>query len=752
MDPQLCGTPPGVPRARSARPLTLALAVAGALAAVAERPAHAQAPGETVLPETAVTATRSARDVDQVPASVTVKDRAALDEELVENIRDAVRDEPGVTVSRRPSRFSLALANTGRAGNEGFNIRGLEGNRVLLLVDGLRLPNAFSFGANSFGRGDYLDANAFGSIEILRGPASALYGSDGLAGAVSITTPDPATLLKRSGGDRHLGYRFSYDGADRGFAHALSGAIRFDGLEAMLIVSRRDASELRNKGEDASPDARRTQPNPQESDTNAVLSKLVYRLSPRNRLRLTMEGEKRNVTTHAISAVSPPPLTATSVLALDADDSIKRIRASVDQSIGAMTTVVADELRWALFVQKADNRQHAIEDRNTAADRVRDTTFNERSVGGTLEIDKRIAVGVPQRLTYGFDVSRSHSENIRDGVVPPVGEAFPTKAFPDTDYTLGGVFAQDEIAFAGGTFFVIPALRFDTFKLDPEASPLYPGTSVALSDSALSPKLSFQWLPLEGLNLYAYAARGYRAPTPDQVNNGFVNAVVNYRSIGNPDLKPETSRTIEVGAKVRRDGLRLAAAYFDGRYKNFIEQIQVGGSFTVADPAVFQFVNLREVTIHGAEISGEVTFLRDWTVNAAAAWAKGRDETTSLPLNSINPLQAVAGIAWQALPSLRANLDARYARQKSEGDVDSSGVAPNPQFRPPSSFVLDLALNWKAGRILGAYVAFNAGVFNLTDRKYWAWTDVRGLAANSTVLDAYTQPGRTFAANLRIDL
>src|SRR5262249_48047314 len=160
-------SPGGVLSATPPRPLTVALAVASALSLLAERPAFAQTASDPVLPETAVTATRSARDVNEVPASVTVKDRETLDEKMVENIRDAVRDEPGVTVTRQPSRFSLALANTGRAGNEGFNIRGLDGNRVLILVDGLRLPNAFSFGANSFGRGDYLDANAFGSIEIL---------------------------------------------------------------------------------------------------------------------------------------------------------------------------------------------------------------------------------------------------------------------------------------------------------------------------------------------------------------------------------------------------------------------------------------------------------------------------------------------------------------------------------------------------------------------------------------------------------
>ncbi|MCX7901692.1 MAG: TonB-dependent receptor plug domain-containing protein, partial [Burkholderiaceae bacterium] len=146
-----------------------------------------------------------------MPAAVTVRDRGELDARFVEDIRDLAREEPGVSVRRAPARFGLALASTGRAGNEGFNIRGIEGNRVLILVDGVRVPNAFSFGANSFGRGDYFDLSLASRVEILRGPASALYGSDGLAGAVSFTTPDPADLLARSRGDRHLGWRVAYD-------------------------------------------------------------------------------------------------------------------------------------------------------------------------------------------------------------------------------------------------------------------------------------------------------------------------------------------------------------------------------------------------------------------------------------------------------------------------------------------------------------------------------------------------------------
>jgi hemoglobin/transferrin/lactoferrin receptor protein len=709
--------------------------------------AQAQQAADT-LPEISVSATRSAREVNEVPASVTVKDRAELDEKLVESVRDLVRDEPGVSLRRAPSRFGLALSQTGRAGNEGFNIRGIEGNRVLILVDGLRLPNAFSFGANSFGRGDYLDPAQLSSVEILRGPASALYGSDGLAGAVSFFTPDPADLLRRSNADRHVGYRFGYDRADEGTSHTLSGAVRFGAAEAMLMVSRRDASELGNQGERDAPDATRTKPNPQEFATDALLSKFVYPVSPVNRLRFTVEAQRQEVFTNALSGVVAVPTASTSVIGLAADDSIRRARLSIDQRAGALDLALADELRWALFAQDAKNRQIAREDRFTAADRVRDTRYDERSVGGSLEIDKRVRGAWSQRLTYGMDISRTRYESLRDGLVPPFGETFPAKAFPDTDYTLTGLFVQDELLLADGRWIVTPALRYDAFKLDPQASALFPGTPAALSDSAVTPKLALQWLPSAGWNLYSYAARGFSAPTPDQVNNGFTNPIANYRTRGNPDLRPESSSTVEVGAKFARDRHRFAAAAFRGRYTDFIEQIQTAGNFTVTDPAVFQFVNLREVEIKGIEIAGRYAPARDWLLSASVAWAEGRDKLTDRPLNSINPLQLALGTAWQATPSLRPRVDLRYAGQKPEGEVDSSGLGVAQQFNPPAHWLLDLGLHWAAAR----NVAINVGVFNLTDRKYWQWTDVRGLPANSTVIDAYTQPGRTFAANVRIDL
>ena len=135
-----------------------------------------------------VSATRHAEAISDVPATVSVISAEQIQNNFVTDIKDLVQYEPGVSVRSSPARFTAAGSSTGRDGNSGFNIRGLEGNRVLIISDGIRMPDSFSFGAQSVGRGDYLDMDTLKSVEILRGPASALYGSDGIAGAVSFIT------------------------------------------------------------------------------------------------------------------------------------------------------------------------------------------------------------------------------------------------------------------------------------------------------------------------------------------------------------------------------------------------------------------------------------------------------------------------------------------------------------------------------------------------------------------------------------
>ena len=86
-----------------------------------------------------------------------------------------------------------------------------------------------------------------------------------------------------------------------------------------------------------------------------------------------------------------------------------------------------------------------------------------------------------------------------------------------------------------------------------------------------------------------------------------------------------------------------------------------------------------------------------------------------------------------------------HSLKKSAEDIDTTGT-PN-QFATPAYTTLDLRASWRVTRS----TRLSAAIHNLTDRKYWEWTNVRGIAASSPVLDAYTAPGRAFSVALVTD-
>src|SRR5690606_27267502 len=273
---------------------SLLMISAGAAALGAALPASAEDGFEIdlnqpvrVAPVTVV-GTRTERRVDEVPASVSVITAKDIETNLVTDIKDLIRFEPGVSVPTSPARFSAALSGAGRDGNSGFTIRGMGGNRVLIVQDGVRVPDGFAFGAQAVGRGGYNDLDLVKSVEILRGPASALYGSDGIAGAVSFTSKDPSDFIEagRSFGVRA---RVGYSSADEGWTEGLAFAGRSGALSGLPAYTRRDAQETENRAETGGVGAARTQPNPQDFASNAVLAKLVWDVNDHHTLRLTYD-------------------------------------------------------------------------------------------------------------------------------------------------------------------------------------------------------------------------------------------------------------------------------------------------------------------------------------------------------------------------------------------------------------------------------------------------------------------------------
>lgn len=331
--------------------------------------------------------------------------------------------------------------------------------------------------------------------------------------------------------------------------------------------------------------------------------------------------------------------------------------------------------------------------------------------------------------------------------MPPVGETFPTRAFPTTDYTLAGIFLQDELSVLDGTLRAYPALRYDYYELEPKTGdPLFTGTAPASqSKSHLSPKLGLVWQARDWAGLFFNYAEGFKAPAPNQVNNGFANLVSNYRSISNPDLKPETSQTFEGGVRLRGDRWAASATAFTGEYRNFISQVLVSRNFTAASPGLYQFVNLNQVRIRGLEGRAQAELGHGFRLNVAAAYARGTQETRGVktPLDTVDPFKAVAGLSWRdADDRFGGQLIATHSAGKAQDRA--GGTCGTTCFTPSAFTVLDATAYWNLARQL----TLRAGVFNITDKTYWWWSDVRGLSQTSPVLDAYTQPGRNVAVSL----
>jgi len=713
-------------------PVALALAASSAFS---QTTPSAEAP--LPLSAATVSATRTERSTDSVPNTVTVITRQDLQRKEARDLKDLLDGEVDLAVRSQIQRFTVAGSATGRAGNEGINIRGLEGNQVLMMTDGIRMPLSWSFGAFASGRADYIELDSLASAEVLRGPASAQYGSDGLAGALSLNTLAPEDLLKN--GKTFAGFvRSGYQSVDDSWK--LTGAVAGSAgdWQGLAVLTRRQGHETKNMGDNSAANTSRTTPNPMDYSSDNLLAKVNYKLSPAHRLQATLETHQLKSDSTELSGLAMGKLSASSVVGLTGDNKVERQRLSLEDRYEDLNAPWLQSLSTKVYVQNSKTRQFAYEDEYTAADRTRTSSYQEHVIGLSSLAQTQLS---GQRLSYGLDLSRNEFKSLRDGT--PAGTSFPDKSFPDTTYTLAGAFVQDEID--NGDFSVIPGLRYERYSLSPKSTG-YAGKAVELKDQALTPRLGLVWRASPSLQPYAQWALGFKAPTPDQVNasysstNGYY-----YQSIGNANLKAERANSIELGLRGQAGtNLRWQLSAYNNSYRDFISQTTVGGSITSAsNPLTYQYVNLSRARIKGVEARANWQASQALSFNAALAHASGNSSQSGVttPLDTVQPTRASLAARYEfGAWDLRA--DVQHSAAKKASDMSSASY-----FAAPAYSLIDLSASYRISPTL----TLSTGINNLTNKKYWRWSDMRGIAANSAVLDAYTAPGRSAQVALRAD-
>ncbi|WP_434989425.1 TonB-dependent hemoglobin/transferrin/lactoferrin family receptor [Xanthomonas melonis] len=698
-----------------------------------------------------VTATRTQRALVDVPGTVDVIDREQLDNQLVRELKDLFRYTPGVSVTSTNGRFT---------GANGIRIRGLDGNRVAILVDNVPVSDTFAFGSYLNANRNFVDLETLKRVEVVRGPASSLYGSDALGGVVAFVTKDPADYLSQ---DKHsyVGLKFGYEGDWNGLFAGATGAFGGERWSGLVAVAHRQGQETQNQGDNRSRNFNRTAANPQNVDGRSVLTKLVYAPSAQQRFKLTVEGNEDYGSIEALSSIDTrSPTASLRVLSQQGRDHQTRARVSLRHELDALDSALADDLQWLAYRQDSESLQRTNELRGNNTRRHNEHSFDQRVYGLLVNAHKVVATETMRHdITYGLDGTWTDTRAKRDGyslnlangaISNRVGQdVFPVRDFPKSETTKVGLYAQDEIGLLDGRLSLTPGVRVDYFRLSPQIDGIFrednPGVGVATIDQTqVSPKFGAVWRFSDAWSAYANYAHGFRAPPYNDVNIGFTNLQGRYTAIANPDLKAETSRGGELGVRFNDAVGYLGLALYYTDYRDFIESNAPAG--VNADGfMVFQSRNVDDVVIKGAEARagidlGVLAGWQGWSVNSAVAYSEGDNLTDNMPLNSVDPLRGTLGMAFDG-QGWGAELIGTFVARKRRPQLDT-------YYTPAGYATLDLMGHWE----FAPGAKLTAGVFNLADRRYVDWNALpNGTLASSTVVDRFTAAGRTASVSLAVN-
>ena len=527
-------------------------------------------------------------------------------------------------------------------------------------------------------------------------------------------------------------------------------------MQASLLYTRRDGHETDNQGEINTSDLTRTAPNPIDREQDNALLQVTYQPGDSSSWLGAVESFDTEAETEVLSAINPGSPFASGVAESNGLDTQERTRVSLEYTANP-TAALADSVLVRLFTQDTETIQETVEIRTPfQGDALRNglLTFDQDTLGARAELRK--ALGEKTLLTYGASYLQDEFDQLRDrtevfiatGAPVPTTLAFPTKYFPQSEIEEVGAFLQAEISLFDGRLSLIPGVRFDSYELDANQQDAVflagnPGTSepVDYSEEKVSPKLGAVLSLSERVSVFAQYARGFRAPPMSDVNNGFTNFGGGYRTLPNADLEPETSDNFELGLRVLTSRASFSITAFDNRYEDFITTAFLG-----FNPRVFllefQPQNLEEASISGFEIGGEFRFARGFTLRGAYTYTDGDDDVADQPLETIAPPQLVLGLRYV---SESGRWGGELIGTANESRSDSDLPDGSTLFRVPSSEVFDLVAWFNITQDLSLQVS----AWNLTDETYWRWAYARGLTEGSATLDRFTDPGRSFGAQLR---
>lgn len=733
------------------RPSLLTAAVCAAL----YTPAFAQQTNTTTsieLNPITVSSSREYSPLNKLANNIMVINDKTLENHLALSVEDALESVPGVSFDGQ-----------GRYGLSDVTIRGVSGNRVKLLVDGQEIANYFSFGPFQTAGRQYLDLNNMKQVEIIKGPASSLHGSDAVGGVVSFISKTPDDYLqadKRFGGSVGASYHGDSNtfAQDATLAFALSP--QWDGLVSLGFSQGHEREN--HHGNDAI-GASRSSPNPEDNKSRNIQGQLRFKPNENHTFSLKVSDYRFEHDSNLLKDTGNPVNMATFNLynynSNRAEDEQKRQSLALRHDF-TIHQAWADSGYWQIFAQKQASQQNSIMNgrnaRNILGDRFRQSDYEVKEIGGELQLHKHIAGNISQDWVYGMNINRKDVSMLRYGYdkFGATNTITHDKNAPDSEISQIGVFAQNRLSFGDSGFSLIPGIRYDYYRLKTKPDAIFwnsAGSNFQLKEFSEG-EFSFRLGALYDINeqhsLYANYAEGFRVPSFKETNLGFENIARGYSYIANPSLQPEKSRGIELGWRSDNGIFHHDLSLFYNRYKNFIKTEHFIGRNPATGLGEFKSINLPSTEIYGAELAAGLDFgaiseaLNGLSTQLALAYAKGKDRQSGEALANIEPLSGHLGLQYDAPNDIWGVAGKwHFASAKKSKDLPSSGYLPTGGYG-----VFDLTGYYRPIPDL----TVRAGVFNAFDKAYIPWSDAKTLS-NSRDQQIYSAPGRWFGASIRYD-
>lgn len=621
-----------------------------------------------------VTATRTENDVKNVPASTQIITSSDIKKSGATNVRDAITDFANITMTKKV-----------RGGGHEIIVRGMSTDKSLIMVNGHRVANeADGSGLGNANALDRINVDNIEKIEIVKGPSSALYGSEAMGGVINIITK----------GSKEAEVRTGLVNSSEDFTnwwHLDSGEIgKFSATLDMRF------NKIRRDGDDTDflTDSFGTA---QTYNFNAN-----YHFNDHNYLNFYVDhytqNLKRDLYTHKrdnIKVNFPEKMRPMGQASMTGEGSMEDALANYhykQQTYGLSWNGKTARNDWQIqtylskFDWESDIRYSGMQFKghvpaglSPMTGRMWDSIFKEFMAGDSGEYKNDVNVNSNKifviegrnstkindnhRITYGAEYIKNtvKGTNFGDdnqfGVthIGSVSKNGVTKEISEKEIDTYAAYLQDEINY--GKWFIVPAIRYDHHEN---------------FGSHTSPKLGLTYKANDTFRVKANYGKGFKAPT---IQNLYCKLVTHMGQAGiitvnpNANLRPETSNSWDVGVEKEWGKLSTSLTYFDTKLENMITTTPIGDK-------EYRCINVGNVRIKGIEhtLGYELSPMWKFKVNSTWLDAVNKDKNQPLPqrsrLSQIYSLSFDDGkdIGWSAV--LWDELNYKYVTPETvKGDV-----------------------------------------------------------------------------------